>query len=353
MRKIIFVCLIAVVLLPWDTLAQGKKELVICQFGGAAEKALKESMFDPFEKETGIKVIPVTMPNAAKLKAMVDSKNVEWDIMLGAAGLFGTARRQGLLEKVDYKYFDQKTLDELYPEAKHEYGVGIFYFSVVMAYDRDLFKNDPPQNWADFWNVKKYPGPRTLHSYAPGGSTWEFSLMADGVPKDNVYDRMWPPDYPDMNRIWKKLDEIKPNIVKFWTAPPDPIQLLVDKGVVMAAVYDGRVQNIIKEGAPVAVTYNQGMLYLEYLMIPKGAPNYDNACKFMAFQAKAAIQAEHSRRMPYGPVSAKSFEVLPPEISRNLCSHPENKKVMFRESEKWYEQNMTMMIEKFQNWLVK
>jgi putative spermidine/putrescine transport system substrate-binding protein len=57
--------------------------------GGIFQKA--QRLFAPFEKATGIKVIDVSPPRAAKIKAMVESKNMEWDIVYAAAGILGPA----------------------------------------------------------------------------------------------------------------------------------------------------------------------------------------------------------------------------------------------------------------------
>jgi putative spermidine/putrescine transport system substrate-binding protein len=53
------------------------KEVVVCSWGGTYQKALRKAYFDPFEKETGIKVIDASAPEVAKVKAQVDSRNPE------------------------------------------------------------------------------------------------------------------------------------------------------------------------------------------------------------------------------------------------------------------------------------
>src|SRR5215469_1710827 len=68
------------------------KEVVVCSWGGTYQKALRKAYFDPFEKETGIKVIDASAPEVAKVKAQVDSRNPEWDVMSGAEGGKGDAR---------------------------------------------------------------------------------------------------------------------------------------------------------------------------------------------------------------------------------------------------------------------
>jgi len=41
---------------PWIARAQSK-QLVVCSWGGAYQEAQRKTMFQPFEKETGIKIV--------------------------------------------------------------------------------------------------------------------------------------------------------------------------------------------------------------------------------------------------------------------------------------------------------
>ena len=45
-------------------------------------------MFKPFAEETGIKVIDTSTPNVAKIKAQVDTGNVEWDCVYTSLNYF-------------------------------------------------------------------------------------------------------------------------------------------------------------------------------------------------------------------------------------------------------------------------
>ena len=52
--------------------------MVIGAGGGSYQDALREAIFKPFEKTTGIKVIEATGPTLAKLRAMITSGNPEF-----------------------------------------------------------------------------------------------------------------------------------------------------------------------------------------------------------------------------------------------------------------------------------
>lgn len=335
--------------LPSGLLAKGKNEVVVVSWGGLMEKCSREAYFKPFEKETGIRVIYASPPNAAKVKAMVDSGKVEWDVVFAAASIHNQLLKKGLIEKIDYKYFDQATMDGLYPEAKLSHGVGNLSYSTVMVYRTDVFSEaNHPRNWAEFWDVKRFPGLRTLFDLSVAGmNSWEIALLADGVPMDQLYQN------PDLDRAFKKLKEIKPHVVKWWKQGSEPGQLLVDKEVVLGTCYSTRVERLREQGAPVNVEWNQGQFDISYMQIPKGAPNYENALKFMAFVSRADLQADFAQCLNCGPMNRAAFEMIPPEKARFLPSYPANKEKQFLINGEWYYENAEKVIERWNKWILE
>src|SRR5438094_9712586 len=83
-------------------------ELVFVGFGGGYQEGQTKALFEPFEKETGIKVVQTTGVDLAKLRAQVQSKNVEWDLISIPDRLRYTAVRDGLLMPLDYKVINAR-----------------------------------------------------------------------------------------------------------------------------------------------------------------------------------------------------------------------------------------------------
>ena len=348
MKKLVLFVLTLTLVLPSAAFTADKGELVICSWGGAFEKAQRAALFDPFEKETGIKIIVTTSPILSRVKAMVISGNVEWDIVFIAGGIFMPLLKHKLLEKIDYSYIDPKVMDEIYPEAKREYAVGSFYFSVVNAYNTKAFPGDSyPKNWTDFWNVKKFPGLRCLTDMSTDGGGWEFALLAEGVPKDKIYENF------DMERVFNKLSEIKPDVLKWWKQGAVTPQLLVDGEISAGSAYNGRVYRLKKSGAPVDFHWNGGKLYLEYACIPKGAKNYENAMKFIAWHLQARPQANMTIEYSNGPVNKNSFQYIPKEMYADLPSYPDNKEKQFFINEEWFTDNAEKVIERWNKWILE
>src|SRR3546814_10586005 len=72
----------------------------------------------------------------------------------------------------------------------------------------------------------------------------EFALMADGVPADQVYPTLRTPRGVD--RAFRKLDEIKPNVV-WWSSISQVPDLLGSREVVMSVTSPGRSEEHTSE----------------------------------------------------------------------------------------------------------
>ena len=59
-----------------------KGELVVVSWGGDYDDAMREFVFPVFEKATGYTVKLDAPPELAKAKAMVQSGNVSWDVVM-------------------------------------------------------------------------------------------------------------------------------------------------------------------------------------------------------------------------------------------------------------------------------
>ena len=100
------------------------KQLTVCSWGGAYQEAQRKTMFQPFEKETGIKIVEASPTDYGKLKAMVQSGNVEWDLVdVGDLNVIA-GMKDNLLEPLDYQTIDTKGV---FPQVVHKYGIGTIY----------------------------------------------------------------------------------------------------------------------------------------------------------------------------------------------------------------------------------
>ncbi|MBW9105153.1 ABC transporter substrate-binding protein [Paraburkholderia phenoliruptrix] len=328
--------------LPLAVRAQ-EKQIVVSDPGGPYTTAYREAFYDPFEKATGIKVVSVARESqpVAQFAAMVQTKNYVWDVTtLTLSADIPYLEAKGLLEPIGLKASDYP---DIMPEAITPNWLGVDVYSTVLAYRADRFKDNGPKTWADFWDVKKYPGRRCLRRSPL--DTLEQALLADGVPLDKLYPL-------DVDRAFKSLDRIKPHVNIWWTSGAQAMQAIQSGDVDMISTWNGRAQAAKDAGAPVAIVWNQGLYSIEGWGIPKGTPRAEAAKQFVRFCADAKRQALLTRTLAYGPTNRKAFETIAKERAALLPTAPDNIRDMRLPSPQWWEANRQKVTERFNSWII-
>ena len=308
-------------------------------WGGSWTAAEDAAYFKPFTAKTGIQVRTVAPVSFAKLKAQVQTGNYEWDVSVINAIELGQAEREGLLEPIDDSIVKKESL---WPGAVWTQGIATVALSTGLTYRKDKTAGPGPRSWADFWNVKRFPGTRSL--YNRGYTALAYALLADGVPADKLYPM-------DVERGFRKLNEIKPHIKVWWTQGSQSQQLIRDGEVDMIAMWNARATELADQKVPVEFVWNQAERHDSYWFVPKGTPRAKNAWRFVQFAIQPQPQAEFCRRLSYGPLNPKAFDFIPPEQARRMPTYPEHAKVGFVHDPTWLTPNLAMVKERFAQWL--
>ena len=323
-------------------------QLTIVSFGGAYQEGQSKALFHPAAKALGITIKEETYTGIADLRLRVKAGAVAWDIVASGSGSAARAGAEGLLEPLDYKAIDVSTFA---PGLTQEFCVGGDVFSTVMAWNTKTYGDKGPQNWADFWDVKKFPGKRSYRKGVAGAL--EPALMADGVPPAKVYEVLSAPG--GIERAIRKIKELKPNIAVWWSSGAQHAQLMKDGEVDMVTGWNGRFDVVAKDGAKVAYTFNQALLDYDCFGIPKGAPNKALAVKFLNEISKPQYQAEFTKYITYGPTNNKAYEgrAIPAAYAKTCPSFPENAAKQLIIDLNWYTKNEARASELYQNMLTE
>ena len=307
-----------------------KGELVVVTWGGSLVKAQRKAYFEGFEKETGIKIKDDTPPTPAKLKTMVESGNVTWDVIETDLAAILTMRKDNLLEPIDYGKLDKRALDSIYPAARLPDAVGSKIYSFNIVYNSKLMpKAKHTRNWAEVWDAKNFPGGRTFNFQGGTAPQLEAALLADGVPMDKLYPL-------DVERAWKMMDKLRPLVTKWYTSHAQAIQLLSAGEVVVGNTIGSRGIAAKKQGAPIDVDYNQGKLASDNWCLVKGVRDKKIAMEFINIALDPKLQASIAQKVPYGPSNSGAFEFLSAAEAADLATSPENIKNQFWWNTDWW-----------------
>ncbi|RWO48412.1 MAG: ABC transporter substrate-binding protein [Mesorhizobium sp.] len=309
--------------------------LVFVTWGGNYRTAIEESIVKPFMAETGVSVQIIDTPDLAKIKAQVQTGNVQWDVFdaINWQAFFGTS--QGLWEELDPALFDAPDLViPARPDAAP------FYNAMgVVAWDANRTPDGKhPTTFAEYFDIEKFPGRRTLRNRA--SETLEMALLADGVPAAELYPL-------DLDRAFKKLDTIRSSVVKWVTATPETITLVQRGEADFTYSYPSRVN---AAGEPMSCSFEQTMSQEEYLTVLKGAPNKENAFKFVSFATRPEVQAATMEKLVLAPVSRKGFDILSPAARKWIknTEAPTNTPI----NGAWWGENLGAIDRRFKEWVL-
>ena len=320
---------------------QSKPEFIVVNAsGGEDEVILREAYWNDFERDHGIKVIVDAPENFGKMRAMVESGNVTWALANLDSNDALRASRMNLLEEIDPAIVDRSEFLEGYNDP---YAFANSIYSVVFAYHKDAFPDGGIKSWADFWDVEKFPGARAMRN-SPSDNL-EAALMADGVDPKDLYPL-------DVDRAFRKLDEIYPHVAVWWTTAPQQAQLLLQKEVVATTGWSTRLYNAIKNGAPIAMEYNQGLMQFGAYAIPKGSKDGHWGQVLLSYHAKPENQAKFSTALATGGTHKRASEFTDPALTPYLPSAPENVGRQVRVDLEWWADHAAEVQERWNKWML-
>jgi putative spermidine/putrescine transport system substrate-binding protein len=313
------------------------REMLLINWGGDAIGAMGKAWAEPFMKANpGMAVkLDGAGPSSGKIKAMVESGKVTWDVCdrnLPASVELG---RLGLLEEIDYSIVDKAKI-----RAEHagKWGVGSYLYSNVLTWDTRAFGGRKPETWADFWNIKDFPGKRTLRRTIDG--QLEAALLADGVPPEKIYPI-------DMKRALDKIKQIKQHTV-FWNSAADSQALLRDREVTMGGLFNTRaiVTRRDTNGA-IDFTYNQGSVWVGAWIVPKGAPAGKDVMRFIASTQDPAGQIELFKILGNSPVNPAAAAQVPADMKALDAGSAENYAKQIPADAEWYAANAATAVQQY------
>ncbi len=290
---------------------KGSGQLRVANSGGALAEAERKAVYEPFQNLTGIEIIETEGFAIPKIKAQVETRNIEWDTAtLGYGNSLVLLQDGDYLEPIDYSLIDAPGLQDQY---RHKYSVSYVTVATVMTYRTDAFAT-APVTWADYWDLKRFPGPRNYMSGSQGiGVDLWPALLADGVPMDKLYPL-------DVKRAFRALDRIKDSIVTYWATGAQSAELMADNQTVLGTAWNGRIGPLLQRKLPVGVSWHGANFVYDDHIVLRGTPNIANAMKFVAFCCIPEVQARLAMLIDYGFTNMDAAHFLPPERLRMLPS---------------------------------
>jgi putative spermidine/putrescine transport system substrate-binding protein len=309
----------------------GGVELKISEAGGQSGKAMHTAFLDPYEEESGNKVVRTPASDLGKLQAAAKS-GVQQNDLVELDSISATAAfALGLTQKIDYQAVGGASLE---PIGRKPFGVGWQVYSTIPVWRSGV---KPLSSVRDFFDAERFPGPRAVPDFV--SFTLPLAVLADGVPPEDLYPL-------DVDRAFEVMDRIKGEITTFWESGAQPAQLLKSGEADYALAWSGRVV----EDPELEWTFDGGLLDVSYLTIPKGAPHPKEIPAQLRVFTQPDNQLEALKTIPYAGTARGVADEIPEDLAPLVPSSKQNRPLQALQDPAWWAENFEAVAKRWEEW---
>lgn len=277
--------------------AQGKGEIIQCNFGGGVADAFRKAYGELFTEQTGIpfKIVEVPSTETALISnAASPIYNSSYHSYSGAIKLnnMGVTEALKLADFPALKDVPRNMLPLL--DAEHIAGIPIQFIFYGLCYNTDFSEK------ADFTSWKSLADPK-----------WKGQVTLTKPVFASLYDVPWyshmlTGDQKQLEAGIKQYKAVSDNALTAYTSMAQNQQLLQRGDAVACAFYSSQVWTLKQQGATnVEVNIpDEGALMIPYVfVVPKNAPHMEAALEFAKFAGTAAPQERNFEASGYIPLN--------------------------------------------------
>ncbi len=307
MRKVILILFFALSLFAKD------KILYIYNWS----EYMPKDVLKNFTKETGIKVKYSTYDSNeamyAKIKTVGSSS---YDIIVPSTYFVGKMSKENLLEKLDktkipnYSNLDKKLLNKDF-DKNNDFSIPYLWGSSGITYNLGLIKNSV-DSWANLWD-SEYKNSILLNDDLR--EVFGIALRTLGYSSNTQ-------DPKEIEEAYNKLKELLPNVKMFYSESQK--QVYLNEDVKLGMNFNGESYMASLENDKIKYVYPKegALIWLDSLVIPKGAKNIENAYIFIDYILRPEVSKQISEEIGYASPNLKAVELLPDSIKNNRTIYP-------------------------------
>ncbi|WP_228286243.1 ABC transporter substrate-binding protein [Arcobacter vandammei] len=270
-----------------------------------------------FTKETGIKVKYSTYDSNEAMYAKIKTAGgTSYDIIVPSTYFVSKMSKENLLEKLDktklpnYENLDKKLLNKEF-DQNNDYSIPYLWGSSGVSYNETLVKKDV-DSWSNLWD-SEYKKSILLNDDLR--EVFGVALRVLGYSSNTK-------DAKQIEEAYNKLRELLPNVKMFYSESQK--QVYLNEEVKLGMNFNGESYMASLENSKIKYVYPKegALIWLDSLVIPKGAKNIDNAYAFINYLLKPEVSKLISEEIGYASPNAKTVELLDDEIKNNRTIYP-------------------------------
>jgi putative spermidine/putrescine transport system substrate-binding protein len=302
--------------------AEAEEVVNVQTWGGSLGESFQKNIVEPFEAETGIKVVlSYGMAADALAKVRAQQANPQVDIAMMGQTEAISLWDEGLLDVLDPA--EIPNLGNLVDSAVYAddggsiFYVGMYGYVLELIYRTDSIEN-PPKSWGDLWKPEyageiMFPSPAVLSAHS--------QVMAARINGG---------DESNMEPGWEALKALAPSIVAVYRSDAETYNLIASGEALIGPALMYTTLDLMKAGVPVArVSPAEGSpVSWDGITLVTGAPNAEGAKKLIDFMLSRPVVEAHVNEV--ATIPAVEGVELEAELAKALPSTEEERSRLLR-----------------------
>jgi len=311
------------------------KTLTFVSYGGIFQDGQLKALED-FVQKSGVTLLSDGPTEIAKLQAQVEAGNVMWDVV-DTGDYLPFVHCGTLFQKLDFSKLDISKI----PEGQvGDCSVPAMNYGILFLYNKEKYKDNPPQGWADFFDTEKFPGSRGIPGYAePEGYMIELALLNDGVAKDQMFPA-------DIDRALNKWRGMRDDLI-LWTTGAESQQMMESGEADMIMVWSGRGKAALENGADYAPVWQDWVVVKDQLTIPVGVKETDAAHALINAYLGKHAQEVMAEETSYSPINLDAQPKVDELTAAFMTNTPEKQAMAYNQDITYWVEHYDELTEKW------
>lgn len=298
MKKIIFISLFVV--LAGFFVGCSNKEQEVLYFYNWGDY-IDEDLVEQFEEETGIRVISEYYDSNEAMYQKIKNGGSNYDLIIPSDYMVEKMINEDMLEEINYdnipnaSNINPELLDiEKDADPAHNYSVPYMWGTLGILYNKDMV-DEEVNSWDILWDDKYN---KSIFMYNSQRDSFAVALKRLGYSLNTT-------DPTELEEAKQSLIEQKPLVTAY---VGDSVKdSMINNEAALAVVYSGDAVycETLNDSLDFALPREGTNIFMDYLCIPKGAENKENAEKFINFLCDNAVATQNSNYIGY--TSANSY----------------------------------------------
>ncbi len=314
MKKVLALLMIACLLVPMAAVAESGGVVNIFNW----EDYIDETTLEMFTAETGIKVNYMNFTTNEDMLVQVEATPSAFDVVFPSDYAVERMLSKGLLETIDFS--NVPNVDQILPELRNasydptgEYSVPYMWGTVGILYNKTMVQ-EPVDSWAILWDTKYLGNVFMMDSIR---DTMGITLKYLGYSM-NTRDPVALEQAKDL--LIKQKQE---GIVKAYQVDETKDKMVAGEAA-LALMWSGDAQYAIDLNPDLdyVVPKEGSNVWVDAMVIPKGAKNKANAEAFINFMSRPDIAQINCEAIWYSSPNAGAVALMGEEYTGNPVMNP-------------------------------